>query len=288
MMRALAELAMKGRTQAVLIAVLCIGSVVLAWVGAAVVALVILRKGINQGFVVLMWSALPALYITFWWGDTGPLSSLLGAAVVASVLRETVSWPLALMAAAFCGLLTSGGLVTLGSGILEQALQLMAQFQKLMLDMLEQSGAGQGVDVQAALPTAVEIAGVLGLSTTYVVIFAVMLARWWQSLLYNPGGFKSEFLGLRLPPLMTSLLIAVGVAVSILGPEYRFWALILYTPLVIAGFALIHAVMKAKSMGKGWLVLFYAGWLLLYPLQLGLLLLAVADSWVHFRGRLKV
>ncbi len=82
-MRALAEYVMRGRMQAVIVAAVATGSVLFAWIGAAVVALVTLRKGTNQGLYVLFWALLPA-FIVAWGGDTGPLTTLLGVALAAS------------------------------------------------------------------------------------------------------------------------------------------------------------------------------------------------------------
>ncbi len=61
-MRALAQYVMRGRMQAVIVAAVATGSVLFAWLGAAVVALVTLRKGTNQGLYVLFWALLPSIY----------------------------------------------------------------------------------------------------------------------------------------------------------------------------------------------------------------------------------
>ena len=278
-MRALAELIMKGRTHATIVAVLSVGTVFFAWIGAAAIALVTLRKGIHHGLVILMWAVLPALAVAFW-GDTGPLGMVVGSALVAVVLRSLVSWPWALVTACVSGLLTSVGLLTIGHGVLTRVLDILK-------DMLMQLSSSQqsGVAVEQVLPTAIEFAGLLGLNNAFAVTGCVMLARWWQALLYNPGGFGEEFRGLRMPPVLTIVLLAAALGLSAIGPDYRYWAITVAVPMVIAGFALVHATARARNIGGGWLALFYGGWLLLDPLKIGLFLLAVADSWINFRGR---
>ena len=34
------------------------------------------------------------------------------------------------------------------------------------------------------------------------LILTLLLARWWQSALFNPGGFRKEFYALRLPRIL--------------------------------------------------------------------------------------
>ena len=74
-MRALAEFIMRGRTQAVAVSVLAVGTVFFAWIGAAAVALVTLRKGSTQGVYLLAWTLLPAAVIALQGSDLGPLTT---------------------------------------------------------------------------------------------------------------------------------------------------------------------------------------------------------------------
>jgi hypothetical protein len=276
-MRALAEYIMRGRTQAVLTAVFATGTVLFAWVGAAAVALVTLRKGPAQGSSVLLWALVPALVLAVW-GDIGPVTGLLGTLLVAVVLRMTSSWPLALLAAVFSGLMTGILLLTVGQGYIEELLRMLGE----MLAQIDSPSAEQPV----TLPGPSLIAGLLGLSNTFTVVMCLLLARWWQSVLYNPGGFRSEFHALRLPPVVTSGLLVVAILLTMLGPDYRMWALIAAVPLMFVGFALVHGLLAQKQLRSNWLFVFYISWLLLDPLKALLLIAAVIDSWVNIRGRL--
>jgi len=79
-MRGLAQYAMRGNRQATLVAVLFAIIPVLFWISAAIMALVILRKGYQAGASVFMWSLLPAIA---WWsgGDPTPALTLIGVQV---------------------------------------------------------------------------------------------------------------------------------------------------------------------------------------------------------------
>lgn len=275
-MRALAEYVMRGRMQAVMVAVVATGSVLFAWLGAAVVALVTLRKGTSQGLYVLFWALLPA-FIVAWGGDTGPLTTLLGVALGAWVLRSSQSWPLALSAAVLSGLLVGMALMLFGDQYLQTLVALVADF----FARLQEQNEG----MQLADPTAAQVAGLLGWGNALSVSLCLLLARWWQSVLYNPGGFKTEFQLFRLPRPMTVLLLLVGIALASLGANYWFWALILSLPFIFAGFGLVHAIAAKRQLSGFWLGCFYFSWLLLDPVKVLLLLAVVVDSWYDLRAR---
>ncbi|MGK0442630.1 MAG: hypothetical protein ACJA0N_002445, partial [Pseudohongiellaceae bacterium] len=204
-MRALAEFVMKGRPQAIFVAVLASTTVLFAWVGAAVVALVILRQGFKEGFYILLWALLPAIVMAVV-GDTGPLATTLGAAMLAAVLRATTSWPLVLVAAVLSGILTGLALLVFGQAYIEEILRFVSEF---FTQIQNQAAAGQ--PVKLPMPTEAQILGLLGLGNAITVTLCLILARWWQSMLYNPGGFSQEFHKLRLTPPLTVLLLVAGI-----------------------------------------------------------------------------
>ena len=279
-MRALAEYVMRGRSQAVMAAVLATGTVFFAWVGAAVIALVILRKGPAQGSRILAWTMLPALVLVLV-GDTGPVTTLLGTTLAATVLRMTASWPYSLVAAVVSGLVTGLLMLTAGRAYIDEIIRVLGE----ALSQVASQQAPHGV-VQIATPDAMQVAALLGLGNALTVIVCLLLARWWQAMLYNPGGFRAEFHSLKLSPPLAVALLAIGLTVSSLGGGYRLWALLFALPFVFSGLALIHGLAARKGLGSGWLGLFYFFLVLLDPLKAGLIVMAVADSWLDFRGRL--
>lgn len=119
-MRAVAEFAMRGRLQALLLTVVGAGSLLFCWISAAVLALVTLRKGVAEGAWLLLWALLPAGALLYAYGDGGPLSLLLGVMAIALVLRTTVSLSLSLLAVVPVGLVTGLALVALGGEYLGQ------------------------------------------------------------------------------------------------------------------------------------------------------------------------
>ena len=278
-MRSLAQYVMKGRTQAILAVVISIGTLFFAWAGAAIVALVTLRKGSKEGSKLLAWGMFPAIFMAGI-GDTSPVTTLLGVYFSAIALRTAGQWSWALVAAVTSGLLTSWVLYTFGIGYIEQIIQILEQ----ALKPLAERSAADGAVVLAA-PNAAQIAGLLGLSNAFTVIMCLLLARWWQAVLYNPGGFRTEFHRFRLSPVLTIVLLALGIAVSSLGQDYRFWAVIFALPFCFAGVALVHGLAAKKRLGSNWLLLFYIAWLFFDPLKAVLLIAVVVDSWLDLRSR---
>ncbi len=268
---------MKGRLQAVAVAGLGMGTLMFAWVGAAAAALVTLRKGLAEGAYVVFWALLPAIAVVVMARDIGPLTMLLGSAATAMVLRELQYWPYALLATVVAGLVSSAALQFAGQAYLAEVLAVIEP----MLEQFRQQGAK--ITVQTG-----DIAAVIGVSTCLWSLLAVMLARWWQSLLYRPGGFREEMWQLRLPPVVTLILLGILLLLSSLGESYRFWGICCALPFIVAGLALIHGVVGRLNLGRVWLVVLYVSLFLLGPLWAVLILAAVLDSWIDFRKRLPV
>jgi hypothetical protein len=91
MMRGLAEFVMRGRWQALAVAVTGSVLVVAAPLSAAAVALVTMGRGVRDGAWVVLWALLPALISGWVSGDYGTGWLLLSVFVGAAVLAQTVS-----------------------------------------------------------------------------------------------------------------------------------------------------------------------------------------------------
>ena len=176
-MRALAEFIMKGRLQAVAVAGLGVGTLVFAWVGVAAAVLVLLRKGLAEGAYVVFWALLPAIAVATIGADVGPLTMLLGASATALVLRNTQQWANALITAVAAGLFSALLLTQFANAYLASVLELVQP----MLQKMQASAPGVFPEI-----TTGDIAALIGVSAVLWSTLAVMLARWWQALLYNP------------------------------------------------------------------------------------------------------
>lgn len=280
-MRGLAAFVMRGRFQALVVTVAGAGSVLFCWISAAVLALVTLRKGAGAGVWLMAWALLPSGALLYAYGDSGPLALLLGTLVLAMVLRSTVNLSLAVLAAVPVGALTGLGLAAFGGEYLELIVAAFGEF----LGSLEQQLSAGGNPVELARPDARQIAGMLGAGTAASSVLCLLLGRYWQAALYNPGGFGQEFRALRYPPAVSAGLALGAIALAAMGSGYRTWAMICLLPLAVAGLALVHARVASRGQGTGWLVGFYVAWVFFDPVKMVVVFAAIADSWFNFRQR---
>jgi len=283
-MRALAEFIMRGRMQAIVVMAGSAALPMLFWLCAAAGSLVLLRRGLNDALGVLVWAVLPAIA---WWffGDPRTLLVLLGAFSLAWLLREKASWTRVMLCSIGLGLLYAWAL---GMVFGEPIAALATELQKVLPEMLSDAYQQLSAEEQARLGSLLTpvLTGLLAALLQIATLLSLMLGRYWQALLYNPGGFGLEFRALRFPPALAMLLL-VGI---LLGPslsvQLALLAPLCSVPLVFAGIALLHGLVRQGRMARFWLVGLYVTLVLfmqlLYPL---LAVMAVVDSLFDFRGR---
>lgn len=146
-----------------------------------------------------------------------------------------------------------------------------------------------GVDLEMAIDAAAEfMTGVLVALLNLGIIISLMIARHWQAMLYNPGGFRDEFRELHIDKpigLAMIVLITIGLLISsqpVIDIIVAGMAIFLFQ-----GLSLVHGMHHRLQLHIGWLIGFYIV-LLLMPVQLGILLAAfgIIDSVANFRGYL--
>jgi hypothetical protein len=147
---------------------------------------------------------------------------------------------------------------------------------------------------EAALTAALEFlapfgAGVFAANLLAYLLLALLLGRWWQSLLFNPGGFRAEFHGLRLgKPMAAVALLLFGLAVGLELPLIVNLALVLMVVYAVQGLAVIHGAAGRANLSRGWLVGLYVLMLLILPqLLVFLCALGIADAWADIRSRIR-
>jgi uncharacterized protein YybS (DUF2232 family) len=253
------------------------------WIGGAALALVTLRQGAKDGFLLLLWALLPALMVAWYAGETAPMVVLLGSWMAAIILRETSSWPLALTGITAFGLITAITVLFIGPQWLDNVAEVAEQFIEQLNQQVQTGESTAGVIIP---PTVMQIVGMLGLVYTMTTVVCVVLGRSWQAALYNPGGFGVEFRQVRLPPTLAVPLFLVVMAGMVQGGDLLPWAYLLAVPFIISGIALVHALVAAKASSSASLWLFYGLLILVNPVKDILILAALLDSFFDLRSKL--
>lgn len=250
----------------------------LFWLAAAIVGLVVLRRGVKEGISVLAWGCLPALVLTVIQGDASAIMVLIDVTLLACLLRATMSWSWVLLVGSFLAVIST----------FVQPL-IMHDMLNLVTDMIQKILSNEKI----ALPdkSVIYHQAVVALSIVQVVaaVGSLFLARKWQAGLYNPGGLRKEFHELRLPIAFSLVLGAMILLGESLGGQYLVLSQAAIPALVLSGLALIHGVLAKKRIGVVGLVAFYlVGIVLLNAYFVNILImLSVIDSFVNIRERIK-
>jgi len=283
-MRALADFIMRGRVQATLVVVGCAALPLMVWLSAAAGCLVLLRRGPKDAFGVLLWALLPALV---WWffGEPRTLMVLLGSLGLAACLRSGMAWNRVLLVSVALGLVFG---VVLGAVFREPIEEFSQVLQQHLPDMLEGLYQQMSIEERARLGSLITpvLIGLIAAMMQALSLLALMLGRYWQAVLYNPGGFGSEFREIRIPLWPAVVLLACMLIGPNFGSQVAMLTPLCSVPLLISGLALVHGLVAQKRLARFWLVGMYVT--LLPFMQLIYLLLVVAaivDSLIDFRGR---
>lgn len=290
---------MRGKSQAVLGTVLfgMLSLVVppLSFFSSAAVALVTLRHGMREaGLVVVMATLAAGLLSMFALGNPMPAVALavvfwLPVMGFAALLRSTIS-----LASVFNGVLGLGLLIVLGIYLVapvNPAQWWSGQLEQMLAPMLQAVDAQQAALLRTAFPVLAGLmTGVMVSALLLNSLLSLLLARWWQAMLYNPGGFRKEFQGLQLgksTALVSAIALTLGwLAPGAVGGASASLLVVVLSVVLFQGMAIVHSWMAAGNRHVLWLVLFYTVMIVFMKQAVILLaLLGMLDPWVDFRRR---
>jgi hypothetical protein len=295
-MKGLAKLAMQGRVQA---ALLVAGFAVLAAIfppvivlSGATLALVTLRKGLAEGALLaaigtaaggaLAWMVVGSPQ----WVLVSLLVHWVPVWLVAGVLRATVSLSLALLVLVGFGL---AGVLLVYAALGDPALWWASMMEQVLPILLEQMQAEVAPEVMAQQIQllAPKLTGVVVSQFVVLVMISLLLGRWWQAGLFNPGGFGTEFRQLRFGR-PAAIVVLVAFAIAVFAQMDLVVNLVLAVGLVTSlfGLAIVHSLVVEGGWARAWMFMVYLllG-LLMYPMVTFLSVLGAADEWLDARRR---
>lgn len=277
------------------------------WFSSAALALVVLRVGVSASLKVLPWAVLPAL-VWLAVGDPGFLALLLSVYSAAIVLEQSRSLSLSLAAV----VVVSAMSFLLALGFVPATFEQLDELLIRVIDespgferLFEQEAAREEADAQALKDRMKQSASLLARMSfawmgALTACLVLLLARWWQSLLFKPGAFQLEFHAMRLNwNQVLVLVVLMGLSIqglnqiSLGGPALEgtlglVLAPVFIIPMLLACIALVHGLVAIAGGNSNWLGAFYISLLLLWNfIYIPLIIIALLDVVFDFRARFK-
>jgi hypothetical protein len=257
----------------------------------ASLGLVTLRLGAAPGAAVLAISAavltvmIGILTGNFVVGSLFGVVQWLPVLLLAQVLRSTVSWQKTLLAAGGGGW---GLVLALHALVPDLAALWVELLGPLVSPMLEQTGMTTDEALAVMSEAAVLLTGMMAAALVLSFSLALIVARYWQAALYNPGGFGEEFQRLslgRIPALALLVLLVGGWLGS--QPLLMELALVGLAVFFLQGIAVVHALSRKMQMHRLWLIGLYV-LMVFAPPQMMTVLAAIGavDCFADFRARI--
>lgn len=259
-------------------------------VSSATVALVTLRRGAYEGFLVLLSASLAAAALgllilgNFQFAFGYALILWLPVWMLSVVLREGRHLSLALEIASVFGILMIIGFyyfvedpALYWQAILQVLIQPMAQASELPAEQLEQTTILLGK----------YMTGIIATGSVTGLLLGLLLARWWQANLYNPGGFGIEYLSLRMPSRFTIATMIVFVIATVSGEMISELAwnigILLFMVYMFVGTAIAHALIASTKVKRFVLPLFYLLIFVVPHIVIPVAIIGISDTWLNLR-----
>lgn len=291
-MNPLAAYIMRGRMQAILVAsTLALLSLIIppvSVVSSASVALVTLRLGAFEGLYVLLCSSLAAgllglfilgnyqfalLYVGVLW---------LPVWLISIILREGRHLALAVEIAVLLGIAGVLGFYLYDA---EPALMWKDVLSRMVPANAPVENIQHTVEMIAHYMTGVVAAG-----SVFGLLFGLFLGRWWQAALYNPGGFRQEFLLLSTHGRLvigTIIVVVVALVNNGLVSEVAWNASIpLFVLYTFIGTAVLHALFASMKLSRFTVPLLYLTLFLIPHAMLPVALIGLSDPWTNLRKKI--
>jgi hypothetical protein len=292
----LAKFILKGQSQAALVAasMAILGLVIppAAWISAAVIVLVTLVNGPQRGLITTALSlAGAAIFAYLIFGSLQVvvifiLLTWLPAWLVATILRQTISLAYSLqILTAICLL----AIVMIYAWYPDFGEYWREPLDHMIKQLAEQSEEFSLAELKQSEDWLIGfLPGLFASSIMFGTMLSLFLGRWWQAVLYNPGGFAEEFQSLNLGKISALCAIAITLMAMVVGSIFTIALVTVVSVLYgIQALSLLHAVIKIRKINTMWLFVVYLTMFFIPHLLLLLILASFADPWLDIRQRIR-
>ena len=288
---------MRGRMQAMMVAcslaLLSLLMPPISIVSSATVALVTLRRGAYEGLLVLISASLAAAALGF--VVLGNFQFAFGYALIlwlpvwmlSIVLRVGRHLSLAFEIASALGILAVIGFYFF---VQDPALYWQAVLSVMIQPMLQVSEVPVEQIEQTVVLLARFMTGIIATGSVTGLLLGLLLARWWQANLYNPGGFGVEYLSLRMPLRFTMMTLIVFLIASVSSGMFSELAwnigIILFMLYAFIGTAIAHALLANTKAKRFLLPVFYISIFIVPHIVLPIAIIGISDTWLNLRKKI--
>jgi hypothetical protein len=282
---------------------------VLGMLAVLIAGLITLVKGAVEGLVFTIAATAPIVISVYAFGYNFTTPSLVlwvgvGVAVISNVLtwifavmlRRQMSWSQIIQIAALLGVLVVSVVHLAYPDITQWWGQKLhtyyTQAAALTADVVKGSAVAAMSDMQAETITVTKqyATGLLVAVILFNALLQLVIARWWQTLMFHPGGLRRELHSIRLSPL-AGLLFISGMVLFYLGnPVVLDIMPVLYLLFGAAGMSLVHYFFGLTHSKHAWfwMMLFYITLIIALPTSIMFIaMLALFDVWINMRKRFK-
>lgn len=254
---------------------------------SAAVSLVTLRRGAAEGIYVLVSASVAAGLLGFFVLGNYQFVLLYGMVLwlpvwlISVVLREGRHLSLAVEIAILIGVIGVVGYYLYNA-------EPSAKWEKILLQMVPENAPVE--DIQRTVDVLSHyMTGVVAAGSVFGLLFGLFLGRWWQAVLYNPGGFKQEFLSLTTHPRLALGSVAVVVLATVSSGTVSeiAWnvSILLFVLYIFIGTAVLHTVFAVMKLGRYLVPMFYITLFLLPHALLPVALIGLSDAWLNIRKK---
>ncbi len=249
-------------------------------------------QGLAEGLLITLAASLPAV-VGLLFGEAGPMIVVATVCVyivtngVSEVLRVWGAWPIALLANLLLCILFAGVIGLNEVHVKADLSALVSNLRPQSATSVTESGvSSESLQAQIAALQTMQIVGAAAFFFQMASLPGLLIARWLQALLFNPGGFREEFHALRFNPYVAVALLAAYLGCLAGGADTEFWAMVFALPMVIVGLGVAHFALAKAGIGTAGFVAFYVAFLLLRPFSTLLLVgVAAADALFDVRPK---
>jgi hypothetical protein len=265
----------------------------LGWLGLTIMGLVTLQLGAFEGFLVLLWCALPTAALAI---DSHAYLMLINNILLGSFLvwilalglRRTGNW---IAVIEFSTIMAVIGIILAHIFFPEIEKFWIVHLTKYYQELAPQFNItlDQAIVDQIIQKAAPYLTGGLAAFVVMSALFQLMVSRTMQFMTYRTDKIETSWLNIRFNAVFALIAITVAVLTWLKIGFFRDLVLVVLVPFLVAGLSLIHAFFVVKKISSVKIALFYAivflVAVLFWPLLSILICLAMIDSFVNFRSR---